>query len=360
MAKEQLHNLKQTDNSFQVRGKVVGVKGQKFYTSGSGKNGGAWNKIQFGVQIAEGKIVYVVLNGYTRPEVFYYAKGENGAKGTTKRVAWKDRHKSPGEKFRLIGVNISVDKTEDGNVNKTFTEYDAVEHLHTSLKDGESVFIKGTIDFNSFTDKSGQLKRIINLVPNQISYTQQPVNFDAEDYKEMAEFENTLVFNSIDQEEDENGKKTGRFILTGYSIGYNTVENISFIIDAEHKKLATNLKNNMKTGYGIKTYGRVNVIVDTTVVEEEDSGWGETSPMQRLNSSVRREYVIYRAEPATIDRETWSEDAIMKAIKKIKAAKEAVANFGDKPTTNANIDVEVDDEWADDWGNDSSGEDAPW
>lgn len=356
MAKEQLHNLKQTDNSFQIRGKISGVKSQKFYQSGKGKNGGMWNKIQFGVQIAEGKTVFVTLNGYTRPEVFYYAKGENGAKGITKRVAWKDRDKAPGENFRLIGINISIDKNENGNVNKTFTEYDAVEHLHTSLQDGESVFIRGTIDFSSYTDRNGQTQRRINLVPNQISYTQYPIDFTAEGYKEMAEFENTLVFSSIDQEEDENGKATGRYILSGFSIGYNSVENVSFIIDAEHKKLATNLKKAMKTGYGIKTYGKVNVVVDTTVVEEDDSGWGESSPMQKLNAPVRREYVVYRAEPATIDRETWSEDAIMNAIKKIKAAKEAVVNFGDKPKSNIDISP-ADDDWGDD---DFDDEDSVW
>lgn len=365
MAKELLHNLKKTDNMFQLRGKVSGVKSQNFYKSGTGKSGGAWNKIQFGVQVAEGKTVYVTLNGYTRPEVFFYAKGENGAKGTTKRVAWKDRHHSQGEGFNLIGIRLSVGKDDNGNnLNRTFTEYDAVEQLHRTLKDGEDLFIKGTIDFSSYTDKNGQTKRSINLVPNQISFTQQPIDFSAEGFKEMAEFENTIVFSSIDQEEDESGKATGRFILSGYSIGYNTVENVSFIMDADHKKLATAIKKKMKIGNSIKTYGRIDVInnIAEVEVEAEDDGWnvaGEASPLEkqnRANGPTVREYVVYRVATETFDTETYSEKEIAAALKKIKAAKEATTNFGDKPVTKANIDIEVDD----DWGTDDFDDDTPW
>lgn len=361
MAKEQLHNLKKTDNLFQLRGKVVGTKSQNFYKSGTGKNGGAWNKIQFGIQVAEGKTVYVTLNGYTRPEVFFYAKGENGAKGTTKRVAWKDRDKEQGAGFRLIGVNISVDKTEEGNVNKTFTELDAVEHLRKSLKDGEDLFIRGTIDFSSYTDRNGDVRRSINLVPNQISFTQQPIDFSAEGYKEMAEFENTIVFKSIDQEEDENGKATGRYILSGYSVNFSSIENISFIIEAEHKPVATAIKKRMKPGNSIKTYGRIVVKNQVEEVTVEDDGWGSTefSPLEqkRVNAPTIREYVVYKVDGDTFDTETYSEKEIIAALKKIKAAKEAVANFGDKPTTKANIDINPED----DWGNSGSDdEDMDW
>lgn len=354
MAKEQLHNLKQTTNSFQCRGIISGTKSQKFYKDKIGSNQDGIS-VNFGVNIDDKKSVFMTLTGYPRKEVYYYKKGENGAKGTTKAVAWKDRKKSPGEGYRLIGVSMSTGKDADGNnINSTFTEYDAVNWIRDNLKDGDSVFIRGTIEFRSWTDKNGQTVKRINLVPNQISYTKNPIDFEAEDFTEMCEFENTLVFQSIDKEEDENGKHTGRFILSGYSIGYNAVENVSFIIDAEHSKLANNLKKAMKTGYSIKTYGRVNVVVDTTIVEDDSDGWGESSPMERANTPVRREYVVYRAEPASIEKEDYTEDAINEAIRKIKAAKTAKANFGEK----VNIDITVDD---DDWPtDDEDDEDKPW
>ena len=168
----------------------------------------------------------------------------------------------------------------------------------------------------------------------------------------MCEFENTLVFSSIDKEMDENDKATGRFILSGYSIGYNSVENVSFIIDADHTKLANNLKKAMRPGYSIKTYGRVEVINDISAVEEDDSdGWGESSPFERVNSPTRREYVVYRADPNSIEKEDYSEDKITEAIRKINAAKTAKENFGEKASTNNDVD---------DWGSDDSINDSPW
>lgn len=352
MAKEKLHDMKQTSSSFQCRGIVTGVRSQKFYKNGTSDNG-KWNALEFGVKIADNKTVYLTMRGFPRAEVYYYKKGENGAKGTTKAVKWADRNKAPDKDYKLIGVNVSTGKDEEGkNINKTFTEFDAIEWLHENLKDDTSVFIKGNLQFSSYTDKNGQTRRKVELVPNQISYTKEPVDFDADDYKEMCEFENTLVFSSIDQEVDENDKKTGRFILTGYSIGYNSVENVSFIIKEDCAKLATNIKKAMKTGYAIKTFGRVEVINDISTVEEDDSGWGETSPMERVNTPTRREYIIYRADPNSIEKEDYTEDAINEAIRKINAAKAAKENFGES----ANTDVDIED----DWSTDDDSDDAPW
>ena len=352
MAKEKLHEMKHTSSSFQCRGIITGVKSQRFYKSGTSDNG-KWNALEFGVKIAEGKTVYITMRGFPRAEVYYYKKGENGAKGTTKAVKWADRNKAPGKDYKLIGINISTGKDEEGkNINQTFTEFDAIEWLHTNLKDDVSVFIKGNLQFSSYTDKNGQARRKVELVPNQISYTKEPVDFDAEDYKEMCEFENTIVFQSIDKEEDENGKSTGRFILTGYSIGYNSVENVSFILKEDCAKLAANLKKAMKTGYSIKTFGRVDVINDISVVDEDDdNGWGTTSPMERVNSPTIREYVVYRADPNSIEKEDYSEDAINEAIRKINAVKTAKENFGE--STSANTDV-------DDWGMDEQDDSNPW
>lgn len=355
MAKERLHELKQTTNSFQVRGLVTGTKSKRFYNNGTGKNGNKWNAVEFGVKIAEHKFIYVKLNGFIRDEVFYYKKGENGAKGTTARVKWNDRKKAPGKDYRLIGVNISTGKDTDGqNINEVFTEFDAVEWIHKNLSDGASVFVKGNLVFSSYTDKQGNVRKTTELVPTQISYTQDPVDFNAYEYKEMAEFENTIVFKSIDKEEDENGKATGRFILSGYSIGYNTIENVSFPIEAENVGVARAISKKMKPGNSIQTFGRISVTNSIEAVE--DDGWGstETSPMERINAPTKREYIVYKVNGSTFDTETYTEKAVAEALKKIKAAKQAAENFGDKPSTAVTDDVG-------DWGDvdDDDGND-PW
>lgn len=357
MAKERLHELKQTENSVQLVGVITGTEKNRFYKSGDTKNGGKWNALEFGVKINDGKTVYCTLKGFPRSEVFYYKKGEKGAKGTTQKVSWNNRHKSPGAGYRLIGINISTGKDDQGkNVNESFTEYDAVEFLHGHLHDGDNVFIRGSFEFSSYTDRNGQIKKKVDLIPNQISYTSTPINFAANDFVEMAEFENTIVFSDISKEEDENGKATGRFILSGYSVGYSNVEPVSFIIDADHAKVATAIKKKMKPGNSIKTYGRISVQNNIEATAAEDDGWGSTemSPMERVTAPTVREYVVYKVDGSTFDTETYTEKAIEDALKKIKAAKEATANFGDK----SNDDVDDD---ADDWGADDEDDGTePW
>ena len=225
--------------------------------------------------------------------------------------------------------------------------------MHENLKDGDSVFIKGNLQFSSYTDRNGQTRKKVELVPTQISYTQKPVDFDAEDYVEMAEFENTLVFSGIEPELDEKDQKTGRYVLSGWSVGYNSVEAVSFIVDAAHSKLALNLKKAMKTGYAIKTYGRIEVINDVAQVESDDDGWGEASPMERrTNGPTRREYIVYKADPTSIEKTKYSEEGIAAAIRKIKAAKNAEKNFGESVNSSTSVDL-------DDWGADDS-EESPW
>ena len=354
MAKERLHEMTETSSSFQVRGIVTNTKGKRFYRSGVDKNKNQWNGMEFGVKIGDQKTVFVTLNGFPRSEVFYYKRGEGSAKGDTKRVPWKNRKNSPGEGYRLIGVNVSTGKDADGkNINETLTEYDAIEWMHENLKDGDSVFIKGNLQFSSYTDRNGQTRKKVELVPTQISYTQKPVDFDAEDYVEMAEFENTLVFSGIEPELDEKDQKTGRYVLSGWSVGYNSVEAVSFIVDAAHSKLALNLKKAMKTGYAIKTYGRIEVINDVAQVESDDDGWGEASPMERrTNGPTRREYIVYKADPTSIEKTKYSEEGIAAAIRKIKAAKNAEKNFGESVNSSTSVDL-------DDWGADDS-EESPW
>lgn len=347
-----LFDLKQTSSTFQVRGTITGTKGKRFYANGNTKNGGNWNVVEFGVNINEGKSVFLKLSGFPRDAVYYYKRGEKGEKGTTQKVAWRDRKKSPGNGYRLIGVNISTGKDDDGNnINEVFTEWDAVEYLHDNLKDGDSVFIKGNVEFSTYTDSEGNVKRKVDLVPTQISYTQKPVDFAADDFQEEALFDDILIYTGIEKENDENDKPTGRFIVSGYSVSYTDIVPVQFVIEEKNSKLANNIKKKLKAYNSIHVYGKINVIVDTTVVEEdEDDGWGEASKMEqrRMNSPVRREYVVFKADPASIDTEEYSEKSIASALKAIKNAKEAAKNFAG-----------TDDDSADSWDDDDD-DDAPW
>ena len=151
----------------------------------------------------------------------------------------------------------------------------------------------------------------------------------------MAEFSNVLVFSDIDKETDiETNKPTGRFIVNGYSIGYNNVELVSFFIDAEDAGVAKAIKKKMNPGNAIKTFGHIKVVNNIATVNEEEDDWGnkKTSPMEprRVNGATNYEYVIYKVDGSTFDTETYTEEAISAAMKAVKASKEAEKKFANE------------------------------
>ena len=54
MAKDRVHELKQTSATFQTRGVVFGMKKEKAYKSGNN-----WNSIEFGLNINNNKPIFI-------------------------------------------------------------------------------------------------------------------------------------------------------------------------------------------------------------------------------------------------------------------------------------------------------------
>ena len=354
---DRMISIKETPNAFQVRGKISGVKKQSFYKEGVSKNGGKWNSISFSVEFEPKKSVFIKLNGFPRKEVFYYkSSGQKGVKGETKRVAWENRMKSPGDDYRLIGVNLGLTQDAKGqNINKTYTEFDAVNALRDMLEDGMDVFIKGNMEFRSYTNRNGDTARSVELIPSQISLCSKEIDFDDAAFEPMAAFENTLVFESIEKEMDDANKHTGRFIVHGYSVGYASVEPVTFIIDKAHAKMADSIKKRVHAFNSIKTFGVINVENQVEVVEDdEDDAWGDARSVmeQRVFAPTIREYVIVKCDPNSLESENYDEDTVMEAIRKLQNSKNAETTF------------EAKEEAADtgDWGDDdvTDMDDSPW
>ena len=85
----------------------------------------------------------------------------------------------------------------------------------------------------------------------------------------------------------------------------------------------------------------------------EDDSWGESNTMNSVSAPTKTEMIITGARPASIDRETYNEKNVSEAIAKIRNARMAEKNFGEK--TNSSSD-------SDSWGDvDSVDDDSdPW
>ena len=354
-----LFELPQTKGTFQVRGIVSGVEKDNFYIEKKTNTGKDFRMINFGVEYEDKKPIYPSLNGMPRDKVYFSKKDKDTGNTDTKAIAWKDRIKKAPEGYRMIGVLAGLQKIKDENGkvrndNKTLTEYDACEYISENLQDGDSVFVKGNLEFGSYTNKDGEVSRTTKFVPTQVSLCQKDVDFDAEDYAPAHDFTQTIVFVGIDQER-ENDKPTGRFVVDAKIVNYNSIESAEFII--EDAKLAKQMRSGLKPYNSIQVHGHINVVnnVEDVNDDEDDDCWGESNDMdnKRVFAPNHRELIITGAKPSTIDKETYTEKAIDEAIKKVNASKKAEQDFSGKAESTSNVD--------DDWGDDvSDDEDEPW
>lgn len=354
MAKNRLFDLPQTRGSFQLKGKVLGVEKENFYTEKKTKNGNDFRAINFGVTYDDKATVYVGINGMPRDKVHFSKRNPDTKKVETKAIDWNDRNKFNEDGWNLIGITCGIeqkrnDKGGVDNISKTMVEYDAAEYMNAYLEDDMDIFMSGNIEFNSFTNKNGEISRGVNYRPTRIYACKTPIDFEAENFEAQHDFKQTIVFNEITQEKEDD-KATGRFVVSAWIVNYASIENADFII--EDKGLATIFKKNLKQYTAISVWGNINCRVVVEEVASEDC-WGTSDPTKRINNPVVREMVITGADPASRDTETYTEKEMNKAFDAIRKSKSAEDSFnaGDNSDT---------DNWGSASSFDESEDETPW
>lgn len=344
MAKKQPeHGLKLTPGGFQIRGIVTGVKNNNFYSEkdiSSSKN--KVRNVNFGVKydvardgnsidLTMGKTIYPTVQGFTRDSVYFSRRVDD--KTETKQVAWAQRLEfaSQNPDWRVIGVNVGLEKDEEGkNIKEYLTEFDAAKAIKDKLKDDMSVFIRGNLEFRSYTNDKGETKRFTTFAANQISLCAD-VDYEDEEFEAKHDFAQTIVYTGIEKETEADNKLTGRFILSGYVIAYNAIEPVSFIVT--DSKLANLMRKKLKPYNSIEVFGKIEVShVVEEVVENSEDEWGEPNPManRRTNAPTKREMIVTGATPSTITTDEYTEDSISAGIAKLKAKAQVNKNFGEK------------------------------
>ena len=350
-----IFDLPECKGSFQVKGVINGADKERFYTEKKTQTGKDFRAVNFGCEYNKTQTIYMNLNGMPQQEVYFSKRNQGNGKTETKKVAWANRNKFNEDGWRMIGVNLGLVKTvdKDGktvNDKKTMHSFDACEYIKKNLKDDVSVFIKGNIDFSSYTDKEGNVRRSVKYVPSQISLCQ---DVDFGDYNEankpVHDFTQTIVYTGIDKEK-ENEKATGRYVVTAKIVTWSDIVDTQFIITDD--KLANLFRKNLKEYNAITVHGRIEVS-HSTQESNEDDGWGEANVMTVVAAPTKTEMIITGATPSTIDKETYTEKNVSEAIKQIKASKTAEQNFS------GNVNDNDDD--TSDWGEvDEDDGDEPW
>jgi len=348
MAKARLFDLQETKGIFQLKGIVTGQNKEAFYKESKTKTRKDFRRVNFGATFNEGQTMYVSMQGMPQDKVYFSKQVKKGEKSETVPVAWADRYTFKREGFRMIGGNIGVKKTVDEKGNsvndkKILTDFDACKEIGENLKDNMSVFIKGKLEYSSFKTDNGEMKKSTKLIPNQISLCQD-IKFADEKFEAVHDFTQTIVFMGIDQEK-ENDKATGRFIVSAKIITYSTIEDAEFIVT--DSTLANVFRKNLKPYYALEVWGKMEVSSQTEEVADEDE-WGESNSMSKQNSPVKREFVITGAKKSSVDKDTYSEELIEAAIMKINNSQNAENDYADGSNewgnTSSLLDSDDDDE----------------
>ena len=347
--KGRLFDLPETKGSFQLKGIVTGTEKENFYKEIKTKSNKDMRLINFGVEYEDGHTLYANLQGIEQDNVYFSKRAENkGDKPEIAKVPWADRFSYNREGFRLIGKNIGVKKKVDSdgktvNDKKVLTDFDACKEVGENLKDGASVFLRGNLEFSSFTDDKDNKKSSTKLIPGQISLCAD-VDFDDEKFTQQNDFNQVIVFMGIEQEK-ENDKPTGRFVVSAKIVTYSTIEDAEFII--ENKDLASKFKKSLKPYYAIKVSGHMVSSIQTEVVEDDDN-WGEEDAIEKVSAPAKREFVITGAKGSSIDKELYTEEKIADAIVKINKANKAEDDFGSDDSDDwgdADLDTDEDEAW---------------
>ena len=139
-------------------------------------------------------------------------------------------------------------------------------------------------------------------------------------------------------------RPTGRFVLEANVVSYNSIENISFIV--ENKGMATAFKKLLKPYNSIVVDGE---IVEKVNVEQvkSDSPWGEFAK-PKISRNATRELIITKVDDESQDNDKYNKNDFEAALKRIQNAKMAESNFGGSTKKAIDVEADEDDAWGDD------------
>jgi len=267
--------LIETKGRFEFVGIVAGLTRNNAFTEEKTKKdpNKKWRRLRFNIKTSKANSPTVEIMG-SQVDTVKIKKKEN--KAEERDIPFTKRNSLPegwylGGMLPTIGLEKEID---DKGVEKLKFErlhgFDAVDKIYTLLKDGMSVKVTGRIEYSEYKDKQGKMKRQVTYRIDYIALTQEPVDFDAQDFEEQAFFHQEIVY-------DQSALIDGKLHVDGICIAYNkTFAPAQFVIDtATHPKLADNVSKRLKFGDTIPVYGRVisgAVAVEATTIEEDD--WG--------------------------------------------------------------------------------------
>jgi len=288
----EVKKLEETKGSFTLKGKIDGLASDYAVREGVTSTDKEYKALSFFVQTSPTNRVKVEMFGMERDVIYYSSKAKQ-----SKKIPFENRDKVILKGYQLMGVNINVSGKK--NDRKTLIEYDAVDYIREHFNDGDTVYIKGQLDFSEFENQHGEKINKTGFRLNSIK-KEEDINFNDDDFLPHAFFKQDIVVNEL-MEED------GKLFVHAKIIKYKgDLADATFVVDSERlKKFAKTLKKNLKFGDWINVKGWiVSETIETEEVEEqEDDDWGGETP-DGMDTNYIKEY-INELQIVNVDKETY-------------------------------------------------------
>lgn len=333
--------LEVTKGKYKIEGKVVGISNEQAYREGFTKKDAPYKSLQFFVETSPTNRIRVEMFGMERDEVIFY----NSKEKKSSRVKWDERNVASKTGAKLLGVNCFLEGSIEKRTRKVFVEFDAIDYILKNVKDNDFVRISGAIDFSSYEDNEGVVKETVKYPINSITKIAD-VDFESEDFKEISQFEQTIVVS--DKMVDDESKK---LLINAFIINYNKDGNVhtgaNFIVDGNvYPKLSSNMAKRLNFGDEIKIYGliknetiQVEAPVEADDSADEDDDWGGD---EDISSSFENNYIneyINELQIISVDSSSYE---------KSKYNEEDFLNEGEETFNGEGFDDENDDDDDDD------------
>lgn len=245
-------NLKINDGSF---------KSETF------KSGWKKDTLRFGVQTDEGNTVYVQLEGgmHTKKENTVYVKNNDNQ---NMQVAWEDRFNEKilevVNKYSKTRIGVEKDVNDKTFVKNFIANTDAIEYLHSTLKNDMRVLVKGDIEYSYWNGKTYR-----NLNVKEIYLSKNEEGF--------AHFTQSIFFDSyaIDKAEDvillncfmpRYTNKVGEIELK-QTLGYPEVIEIPYTTEMEQKIAKAMIQKFFKIKDGYRKLTLEGKLIEGTTIE---------------------------------------------------------------------------------------------
>jgi len=325
--------IKMSKGKFKLAGLVNGTGREKFITTKTFDTGTTRQTCNFGVKTSEKNETWVTVEGFDSKKAKFQKYDNKEKKNYTKEVSWDDRFNFQEDGYRpIFGIAVNFEE----NNYKTLFPFDAVDELETELTDNMPVYIEGNIDYRSWKNDKGEVRRFTTFKPTKIRKSTKDIDFNSDGFEELNLFEQDIIFIDVNPHPEQSDK----FILEANVVtgtkAEPKVEDVEFIIS--DKKLATTLKKNLKPYNAVTVFGRLVNSVQEEDIPKDDDVWGEDDAEFTTVSAPRiREMIITKVYKNTIDKTSYSENVISNI-------KNATDSFGD---TEWDDDKGIDD---DVWG----------